>query len=104
MILKHEPKGDPRGLAVWRTDLSWFEGGKFIPITVIIQYAYPNMEVIDVDIDCPRSVLESSGFRIESVLAATALEEFTKQRETLRREHNKSKKNEPVNRIDPMFH
>ena len=109
MILKFDSRGgvDPKGTAKWSTTLSWFESGRFIPITVTVFYAYPNMEVLDVDVDFAKSEVDVSGFKIESLIAATALEEFSTQRERLKREHNTKRdtgKNQIASKgIDPFF-
>lgn len=115
MIIKHEPKGEPNGVAKWDTSLSWFDAGRFVPATVEILYAYPSMEIIDIEVVCDRGAMESSGLRIESILSAMAMEEFAAQKDKLKRQHTENEKERrkhgrntrntkpEVPRIDPLF-
>lgn len=104
LMRMNSPKGQPSdGISSWQTTMAWFDEGEMYPITVTVRHAVPSMEIIGVEIDYDKKQLEGSmGMRVESMITATALEEFTGICDTLRKTYllNQKKKGE---REDPLF-
>lgn len=103
------PKGHPsEGLGLWKTTLSWCDEGEMYPITVEVTHILPSMEIINVDLDYDRKILAGMmGMRAESMITATALEEFTGLSAELRKVYLLKQKQITTGKsttgLDPLF-
>ncbi len=107
LMRMNSPKGHPSdGLGTWQTTLSWCDEGEMYPITVSVHHIFPSMEIIGVDLEYDRRTLSGMmGMRAESMITATALEEFSALSAELRKGH--LLKHQPPEKttlgIDPLF-
>lgn len=100
MKLGSKGNSNPDGLGVWRTDLSWYDEGTIHPITAEVVYAVPHFEVVDVVLDYNKRLIEIPS-RMESMVIATALDEYMQVAPDMKRKYESKKKKQTVS--DPLF-
>lgn len=96
--------GNPDGIGVWSTGLSWYDEGVIHPITAKVVYAFPQFEVVDVVLDYDKRTIEIPP-RMVSMIVATTIDEYLQAAPAMKQKYDDKAKMVKVKKsqIDPFF-